>query len=505
MTSASYLDSALIPVATAAAMREFEADCFDRGGISERVVMEAAGRSVAIAADRFFPDSRILAVAGKGNNGGDCIVAARALFASGRDVQLLLVGRDDTGDLSHDWEFPRVRSVAEAGLSAGDLVVDGLLGTGASGAPRDPYDQAIAEINESPASVLAIDGPSGIDLTTGGAAGEAIQADLTVTFGALKRGLLVHPGRSYAGSILLAEVGFPPISRDRFDALLVTGIWAATRLPRIDPDAHKGSVGRLTIVAGRSGVGGAAVMAAMAALRTGVGGVHVVSAAENRIVVQTSIPEAIFHDRDGDDLDELLRSSDAVLVGPGIGTDEAAGDLLKRVLGEAERVVLDADALTLLARSPNLLSSAEAILTPHPGELGRILGRETSDVLEDRFAAASAAAEAFGAVVLSKGAPSIVATPGAPTLINHTGHSGVATAGMGDTLAGIVAGLLSMRTEPSIAASLGVFLAGHAADVAGRGRSLLPRDVAEALPEALASLGEAPLQLPFLYLVDAAV
>jgi NAD(P)H-hydrate epimerase len=219
--------------------------------------------------------------------------------------------------------------------------------------------------------------------------------------------------------------------------------------------------------------------------------VRVASADANRVAIQAAVPEAVFLDREAPDLLDSLRGTAALLIGPGIGVDDGAAQLLRTLLGEYPGpIVIDADALTLISTDPALVAAGigqRCVFTPHPGELGRLLGCSTQDVLDDRFAAAEAAAARFGCTVLSKGAPSMVATGRPPTLVSAAGHSGVATGGMGDTLGGIVATFLAGGATPADAAAAALHYAGRAAEVAGRGRGLLPRDVAEALPFVLAT------------------
>ncbi|HUG37099.1 MAG TPA: NAD(P)H-hydrate dehydratase [Candidatus Limnocylindrales bacterium] len=497
-----------LPLLTAAEMRDWERRCFSEGDISERVVMESAGRAAALAVARHFPRGRVVAAVGGGNNGGDAIVALRTLRATGREVAAVHAGAaGEHRALAHGWEIPALEAMDEEAFRKADVVIDGLLGTGATGAPRDPIRGIIASVNAGEAPVVALDGPSGVDLSTGEVAGEAVRAAVTVTFGALKRGLLLYPGRARAGRILVAEVGFPPWENRAAAAGAITGPWARAHLPAIPADAHKGRVGLVAVAAGRQGVGGAAVMAAMGALRAGAGGVRIVSPEANRVLLQATVPEAIFLDRDDGDLEVDLDRVTGVLVGPGIGTDGAAVDLFERLLRLDVPLAIDADAITILSRRPEMLNRDRAgsvVLTPHPGELGRLLGTSTEAVIADRVAAAVEAAERFGCAVLSKGSPSLVAAPGRPVLVGTTGHSGVATGGMGDTLGGIVAALLAIGLDPHTGAAVALHYAGRAAELAGRGRGLLPRDVAEAFPYALAETAEERPEFPFLFELEAA-
>lgn len=490
----------LLPVLTGQEMRDWELRAFAGGAISERVVLESAGRAVAQAVADYFPDGKVVAAVGRGNNGGDAIVALRTLLAWGREVAAF--GSPDSAqriELTHGWDVPFHEAVEEACRGAG-VVLDGILGTGASGAPRDAARMMIRAMNEANAPVVAVDGPSGVDLATGATVGEAVQAEMTVTFGTVKQGLLLHPGREHAGRILLAEVGFPPFD-ERRRASVITDRWAREHLPQIPPDAHKGRTGIVAVAAGRHGFAGAAVMAAMGALRTGAGGVRLVSTEDNRELLQTAVPEALFVGREDVAFEERLAGIASALVGPGIGVDDAGEALLRRILHLRVPSVLDADALSLLAERADLrtaLSQDAIVLTPHPGELGRLLGCSTSEILADRPGSARDAAERFDAVVLAKGTPSLVAIPDGTLLFGTTGHSGLATGGMGDTLGGVIAALLAAGLKPAEAAAVGLHFAGRAAEVAGQGRGLLPRDVAEALPEVLAGGSPSRSVRPFL-------
>jgi ADP-dependent NAD(P)H-hydrate dehydratase / NAD(P)H-hydrate epimerase len=490
-------------------MREWERRVFAEQGLSERVVLESAGRALAAAVERHHPRGRIVGVIGRGNNGGDTLVALRTLQARGREVLAAPIdGAAPSDELGHGWPVPMQPDLAVA-CAWGDVVLDGILGTGARGAPRDAAAAAIRCINAAGRAVVAVDGPSGVDLEDGRVAGEAVRAEATITFGALKRGLLLFPGRAHAGRILLAEVGFPPLEADQVREALITDRWVAGHLPPIAPDAHKSAVGLVAVVAGRQGFGGAPILTAMGALRAGCGGVRVFSVDANRLSTHAAVPEAVFVDRDGPNVHEMLAGTRAAAVGPGLGTDPGARRLLEEILARYEgALVLDADALTLLAVGTELPDHVRGrtILTPHPGELARLAGVSVREVLADRLGAAESVARRYGCVLLAKGSPSLVVAPGRTTLYSIAGHSGVATGGMGDTLAGVVAALLAGGAGPREAAGVGLHLAGRAAEAAGRGRGLLPRDVAEALPSVFESVSSAIIEPepPFLLEIPAA-
>lgn len=479
-----------VPLLSAEEMRAWDRRAIDGLGIPERVLMESAGRSAAAVVQALCPRGPLAAAVGRGNNGGDAVVALRTLAAWGREVVAVpLPGAALPEELLHARALPTAPpDEAERVFGEAALVLDGVLGTGATGAPREPQAALIRAMNGAGTPVLALDGPSGVDLTTGAVAGAAVQAAATLCFGAPKRGLLLYPGRAHAGRLLVAEVGFPALAEA--GAWLVTAGWARARLPRVAPNAHKGQLGTLLVVAGREGVAGAAALVAHGAGRTGVGIVRVASVAANRVVLQTLRPEALFVDRATPELEAALDAADAVVAGPGIGTDAEAEAVLRRVLEHGRSpLLLDADALTLLARSPELAARAPTrptLLTPHPGEMARLLDGSAAEIAAALFEHATRAAERFGCAVLLKGWPSLVAAPGQPVLVNTTGHAGIATGGMGDTLAGVAGAFLARGTPPAEAAALALFFAGRAAEIAGAGRPLLPHDVAEALPDALA-------------------
>jgi NAD(P)H-hydrate epimerase len=354
--------------------------------------------------------------------------------------------------------------------------------------------------------VLAIDIPSGVDGATGAAPGESVRAEVTVSFGAPKLGCLLHPGRGRAGRVIAVEIGFPPMPMDAASAAVITPEWARAHVPARGLDTHKNAVGRLVVVAGRPGMAGAAVLCVRAALRTGAGLVQVCSAPGNREVLQGAVPEAIWLDPDDTGaLDHALEQASAVAVGPGLGTGPDGEALLARALRVGTTpVVVDADGLNLLAAgrggSPrDAAVRRPLLLTPHPGEMGRLRDLTGEEIAADRPSVARRAAEDFGCALLLKGAPSLVAAPGAPTLVDTQGSSDLATAGLGDVLTGVAGALLAQGLAPREAGALALHLSGRAARLAGRGRGLTPSDVVRWLPDALTERGPAEdrLGLPF--------
>mgnify|MGYP001423200288 CR=1 FL=1 len=499
-----------VAVWTAAEAAALDREARERHGVPERVLMEDAGRSAALILDRLYPRGRVVAAVGSGNNGGDALVLLRTLRAWGREVAGIAVGsREPDPGLTHGHDVPILPFEARAAAFAGaEVLVDGILGTGASGAPRGRAAEAIQAMNAAGRPIVALDLPSGVDATTGQVPGDVVCAAVTITFGWPKLGLLFAPGRRACGRIVAVEIGFPPLDPARVPpAMLITPAWAVARLPRRKPDAHKGSVGRVLVAGGGYGMAGAAATAVRAALRAGAGYVRLAAPELNREVLQTRVPEAVYANLDdADAVGAAAAAVDAALIGPGFGRDDAARRRLGHVLDATRGVptLLDADALTLLAEDQDRLRDVAAerplLLTPHPGEASRLLGREVAEIVAAPLDAARAAAETFGCAVLLKGAPSVVAAPGEPVMIATLHSSDLATAGMGDQLAGAAVAFMAAGATPRDAGALALHYCGRAADLAARGRSLLPDDVSEAMDRAFADPGpEAPpLGFPFI-------
>ena len=488
-----------------------EAARFDRFAIRERGVpepalMENAGRQAALLIQHLFPRGRVTALVGSGNNGGDALVCLRALAAWGRPVTAVLAGRRPAPDgVLHGWDLSAVGFDPVAGdddsaltglLRNADVVVDGLLGTGIRGAPRESCAAAIEAANRAEAPVVALDTPSGVDGASGGVPGSAVRATLTIAFGWPKLGTLLYPGRACCGRIVAVEIGFPPAGEEqRGWAQLVTGGWAARHLPRRGPVAHKNAVGSVAIVAG-SAMPGAAVLAARSAFRTGAGLVRVCASRRVGAVIG-EVPEAIFADAgDPGALHAAVEAADAVAVGPGLGHGETAAQQLDAVLAAraGRPLVIDADALTLLARGAcggmGALAGTGAVVTPHPGEMARLAGTSVSEVQADRIGTARGFAAERGVVTLLKGAPSLVAGPDGRLLVSTTeGTSALAVAGMGDVLTGAVGSLLAQGADPFAACGLALHITGRSAAASGLGASLMPSDVVEGTAAVVRHLG----------------
>lgn len=499
--------ASLVPLPTAAEAADADRRAREAWHVPERVLMESAARAAALVLQRLYPNGRVVGIAGAGNNGGDLAVMLRVLRAWGRDVVMIAAApRAPDAALFHGDDVPVLTGdEAAAALAGAGVIVDGLLGTGAAGQPRDWAAEWIRRINAAARPVLALDLPSGVDASTGRVHDPVVRADCTVSFGWPKLGLMLHPARQQCGRLVAVEIGFPVDVASSVTAAAITSGWVRERLPVRRPDDHKSSAGRLMVLAGNRGMAGAAAIAVDAALRAGAGLVRVASDRANREILQGLVPEATFIDR-ATVAAEDVAGSHALVAGPGLGQDGDAASALDRMLDLTAGLptLLDADGLNVMAGNPgrirDLAADRPLVITPHAKELMRLTGGTLDDVLADMPGAARAAAASFGCTVLLKGTPSLVASPDGALLVNTTGSSDVAAAGMGDQLAGVAGALMAARCDPRDAAALGLYLSGRAADLCGLGRSLGPRDVSLALPDAFRDPGpeNSPPGLPFI-------
>ena len=487
-------------------------------GMPSLLLMENAGRAVAERARAILAErggTRVNILCGKGSNGGDGFVAARHLYNRGVEVNCVLTHPPNElrGDARANLELverlgiPVWTGVPES--LAGDLIIDALLGTGSSGEPRGPFGDLIRLANDSGRPVLAVDVPSGIDSDTGQAAGDAVRAVETVTFGLPKIGLLSHPARELAGQLTIAEISLPrPLLDDpRLQAEWVTAERARELWPPRHAAAHKGDSGRVFILAGSPGMTGAAALCSEAALRAGAGLVTLGIPKSLNPILEVKLTEAMtlplaetstgcHSSASLPVVLERLGAAGAGAIGPGLGRDEASAELVRGMLARMPcPLVIDADALSAIPEGATLNS---AVLTPHPGEIARLLGTCLEAVQSNRVATARDAAARFGCVVVLKGAATVVAAPDGRLGVNSSGSPSLATGGTGDVLTGVVAACLARGLEPYEAALAAVFLHGLAGEVAEErcgAPGTVAGDVLAALPEALRRLrmGEVPL------------
>lgn len=450
-------------------------------GIPLDVLMERAGSALASEVQRAYPSGRVTVVCGPGNNGGDGWVAARMLTEAGRDVDLLALRDPDAlAGEAHEaaaaasgivaWQHVADIATLERALEDSSVVVDAVFGIGLHGRVREPYDAVIDAIVSSGVPVVSADVPSGVDSDTGAAVDPAVRASVTVTFSALKPGLLMEPGRSLAGRVVVAEIG---VSIDPAHAVEVPGRCDLRGLmPWPGPGDHKGSRGTVAIVAGSAAYPGAAVLAAAGALRMGAGYVRVVTPSPAAGVVRTAWPNAIVRpvsaDGDGavasaEEVLEAVSGADAVVAGPGLTTDGGSAAMVRALVAANEGpLLLDADALNVLAGDADVLRRrvAPTVITPHPGEAARLLGSDASAVNRDRLQAASSLS-GDALVCLLKGPGTLIAGAGRSAIVG-AGGPGLARAGTGDVLAGMVGTLLGQGVEVFHAAMLGAYIHGRA-------------------------------------------
>jgi hydroxyethylthiazole kinase-like uncharacterized protein yjeF len=517
----------VLPVFTAAEMRALDARAIRDLGIPGPRLMENAGSGAAALIARWLAPIRgksVVVVCGKGNNGGDGFVVARRLRSGGAAVRVFLVGQRDEvrGDAAAAlgrWRgrVEEIHGEAELGalsraLDRADVVVDALLGTGLTGAARGPVAAAIEAINKvgraghNGAPVIALDLPSGLGSDQGALLGPTVQATRTVTFAGLKRSLLLHPAAAKAGAVEIVDIGVPAAEAQRgVTTWRLEASDVRRHFPPREPGAHKGRFGHLLVVAGSLGKTGAAVLAGRAALRSGVGLCTIVVPASQQPIVAGQAPEYMTEAMPEtaarslsleakDRVLDLARRMDAVALGPGLSLDPETQELARTLILEVERpLVVDADALSALAGHLDLLRHAAGprALTPHPGEMARMLGIGIDAVQADRLEVTRAFSREHGVALALKGAGTVIAGPDGRIVVNPTGNPGLAKGGSGDVLTGIAGALLARGLEPVAALEVGCYLHGLAGDLAAGERgevAMIAGDVIETLPGALRAL-----------------
>jgi ADP-dependent NAD(P)H-hydrate dehydratase / NAD(P)H-hydrate epimerase len=508
----------VLPVLSAAEMREVDGRAIRQLGSPGRRLMEAAGTgAAALVAGRFGPirGRRVVIVCGKGNNGGDGFVVARRLAARGARVRVYLAGRrqevkGDAAQAVGRWRGPvtELRDGANLDRLARDLgdchvIVDALLGTGLAGPARGLTAELIQAINRAGQPVVALDLPSGLDADRGELIGPTVKAEVTATFAGYKRALLLHPACDMAGEVSVIPIGIPADGVGTgITTWLLEGADVRALLPARRADSHKGTFGHLLVVAGSLGKTGAAALTGRAALRTGVGLVTVATAASQQPVVAVLSPEAMTEalpETSGRSIAlgakvrllELGRGLEAVALGPGLSLDEETQALVRTLVVEVERpMVVDADGLNALAGHVDLLPGAAAprILTPHPGEMSRLIGASIAEVQADRLGTVREFCRQYGTWLVLKGARSVLGAPDGSVYINPTGNPGMATGGAGDALTGMIGAFLARGLSPLAALQAGVYLHGRAGDLAAAAigpEGLIASDIVEHIPAAL--------------------
>ncbi|MDP2914562.1 MAG: NAD(P)H-hydrate dehydratase [Candidatus Aminicenantes bacterium] len=509
-------------VLTSIQMKEIDRKTIEGIGIPGPVLMENAGIRITQAILKRFPEAveqNIVVVAGKGNNGGDGFVVARHLFNMGaRPTVLLLAKKEDVkGDAAlnlavadrigvkivevpteAEWKKRRME------LWHASLIVDAIFGTGLLKPAEGIYAAAIEDINKSKAFKVAVDIPSGLSSDTHLIIGPAVKADLTVALAAPKIGHVLPPAEEFVGELVVADISVPPFLFDD-PALKIEFVEKTTVAPyfkKRKKDSHKGSYGHLFVLAGSLGKTGAVVMAGKAALRTGTGLVTIgtpqsclPAIANSMMELMTEAlpetPQKTLSESAIPLILDLMKGKDAVLIGPGISTHPSTARLVTSLLPKIKvPVVIDADGLNILAAHPDALKSLPkpAVLTPHPGEFGRLIGRSNRDVLDHRLELASRFSEQFGVYLVLKGYRTLIATPEGRVFINPTGNPGMATGGSGDVLSGMIASLIIQEKDVLGATLAAVYLHGLSGDIGARilgERALIAGDLIKYLPKAL--------------------
>ncbi len=508
---------------TARQMTEYDRITIESFRVPGVVLMENAGAGIVGVIKNTLGTvhrKKIDIFCGKGNNGGDGHVVARHLANRGAHVRVFLIGRKEEvrGDAAinlhiiDDMNIPITEVTDESQIEVdetADLFVDALLGTGLSGEVKGLMARIIEKINRAPVPVVAVDAPSGLNSDNGAILGCCVKADATATMACLKRGLLLYPGRAYVGELTRVDIGMPLSLLEGSDAAtyLVERADIAEKLPVRPADAYKNLCGTALVIAGSTGMTGAATLSAESTLRTGAGLVYLAIPESLNPIVEEKCTEVIskpladersgfFTKKSLPGALELLKTVDVVALGPGLGMAEETQTLVREIAAScAAPMVIDADGLNALAAAPQLLSAktGKRVLTPHPGELARLTGVSRDELTADLVETARHWSAAWGEVLVVKGAPTLVGTPAGVVYVNSSGNSGMATGGSGDVLTGIITGLLAQGLRPADAAVAGVYIHGAAGDIARAdlgALGMIAGDIGARLPEVLLRLQE---------------
>jgi ADP-dependent NAD(P)H-hydrate dehydratase / NAD(P)H-hydrate epimerase len=500
-------------LATREIIREIDRISIEKYGILGLILMENAGRAVSrVVLEEFLLSRRIAIFAGGGNNGGDGFVIARHLLGEGLDVTTYLTvdPKKYKGDALTNFEALRKIGGKLVELKSGfseyqgaDLIIDALFGTGLDREVEGFYREIIDFINSQPVPRIAVDIPSGLDADTGFPLGASVKADVTVTFVIPKIGLAVYPGIDYAGKVYVADITTPKfLEKDITSELIAYDTVRRILKPR-HKDTHKGTYGHLLILAGSPGKTGAATLAALGALRTGTGlvtvgipkGLNPIMAGKLTESMTEPIPETEGGTLGKESIEVTLKIMSArrtaLAVGPGISTTPDTAEFLYEILKNSSiPIVADADGITLIAQNLQILRELKVpiVLTPHPGEMSRLVGKTGEEVQKNRIDVARDFSSMYNVYTVLKGARTVISTPDGRVFINPTGNPGMASGGMGDVLTGIIGGFLAQGYSPADACTLGVFSHGLAGDFVANKKGeagIIAGDVADILPETL--------------------
>ncbi len=503
-------------------MQEIDRKAIDELGISGLELMENAGRSVFEMIIEYYgpvDGNRVVVVAGKGNNGGDGHVVARYLKKDGAHIEIFLIGKKKQvkGDAAENLNRAERLGIPIHEIDDSDnfyipedtwLIVDAIFGTGFAGKLRQPYDHIIKKMNQAGLPIVAIDAPSGLDGTTGRVTDPCVSADLTVTLGLPKMGQALYPGKACCGKLEVVDIGFPPGLDDDIHTYLNTAEEAAKLLPPRPHDAHKGTYGKLFVLAGSTGLTGAAAMASMAAYRSGAGLVVLGCPASLNDIFEIKLTEVMtkplpdvarkgcLATRGMGEIREMVEWADAVALGPGIGTHHETTELVQRLVKEIDKpMVIDADGLNIMAKDTSYLKQHKRplVISPHPGEFARLSGYSMDEIQKYPIDLASQFAWEYDLCVILKGAPTVVTRRSGNIYINYSGNEGMASGGTGDVLTGLIGGFLAQGVGYSDAAVLATYVHGLAGDIAAEvygSRAMVATDLLQFIPHALLELEE---------------
>lgn len=500
-------------IVTSSEMRKIDERAVRDFFISRSKLMENAGTAVYRTMERLYPDllkKKIFIVAGHGNNAGDGFVAGRLLKQKGCTIAVCLIDKEAELKEEARINYERLKELGDVffryepaifrrAVKTCDIIIDALFGTGIHSTLRSSYIEVIRTINHSSKEVISIDIPSGIDGDSGKKLGAAVYATHTVTFGLPKIGLFLFPGQNYVGKLHVENIGFPEELLNSADSSISLPEVKdfKGKLPRRPTSMHKGEAGHLLMIAGSRGKIGAAAISAKAAFRSGAGLLTLLTDRKYVKLIFSQVKEAFVDEVPKKEIDfkKVLEDKDAIAIGPGIGFSKTSENLVKWVIHSSEApVILDADALTIVSKHPEWLKKAKSslILTPHPGEMARLMKKTSREVQENRLDIASSFAKKYGVFIALKGANTIVASPKGEVSINSTGNPAMATAGMGDVLTGMIAAFIGQGMEPYDALCSAVFLHGQLADewveTHHASRGLVASDIIEMIPSGVERL-----------------
>ena len=513
----------MLSVATTAQIRKVESDwiaaCNARWG---QVLMELAGHSAALVAYDMMADcsGKAIVLCGNGNNGGDGLVIARFLNLWNVPVEVWLVSKAKAGMTTEEAKanlaiaqqtgipIKYFERAADIDFDDADLVIDALLGTGLDRPVESALKELIERLGDEDLQVLSVDVPSGVNSDTGQIMGAAVQANQTVTFGYIKSGLLCHPGAELCGKLHLIDIGLPQLGERSPKLWLTTVEHVRELLPIRKTDSNKGTYGTLLTIAGSLGMSGATLLSSESSLRVGCG-LSLLATPKSQVanlppqeVIYRGVSETdkgSIHPKAIAELEEELKKASALVLGPGMSTHpetvQFVAEFVSKTLATSPELacVIDADALNCIAKQPDCISKSRHafVLTPHPKELSRLTGKSSTDIQADRINAAIAAAQKFSCVVLLKGANTVIADPYGVVFINPTGNPGMAKAGAGDVLSGIIGGLLAQGLTPLDAAVAGAYIHGRAGDLATKihgDSGVMASDISLCIPEAVSTI-----------------